>query len=160
VIPTSEPSGSPETATEQPGRVVPQLSVESAQESRESSEMHMPEVSGAVHYPTTSRGPQSAPGGGGYSVDREPEERRKETHLQRDGGDAANEGREEDRRGQQAPPGLDTAGEPDEATSSRQEPFPHGEERPQDGLERTWWRRIFRGPHEEDTERRWWEFWR
>ena len=97
-------------------------------------------------------------------MDREPEERRKETHRQRDGGvvggAAANEGRGGDRRGQQVPPALDTARDPDEATSSRQEPFPHGEERPQDGLERTWWRRIFRGPHEGDTERRWWEFWR
>jgi hypothetical protein len=83
-------------------------------------------------------------------VDREPEERRKETHRQRDG--AANEGREGDRRGQQVPPALDTARDPDEGTSSRQEPFPHGEERPQDGLERTWWRRIFRGPHEEPSE--------
>ena len=89
-------------------------------------------------------------------MDREPEERRKETHRQRDGGvvggAAANEGRGGDRRGQQVPPALDTARDPDEATSSRQEPFPHGEERPQDGLERTWWRRIFRGPHEEPSE--------
>jgi hypothetical protein len=40
----------------------------------------------------------------------------------------------------------------------REEPFPHEEERPQDGLGRTWWRRMFRGPHEGDTERgeRWW----
>ena len=45
-------------------------------------------------------------------------------------------------------------------SEARQEPFPHEEERPQDGLERTWWRRIFRGPHEGDTERRWWEFWK
>jgi hypothetical protein len=41
-----EPPGGPETATEQPGRVEPQPTVESAQEPRESSEMHMPEVGG------------------------------------------------------------------------------------------------------------------
>ncbi len=90
-------------------------------------------------------------------MNREPEERRKETHRQRNGGDAAgggaaNEGREGDRRGRPMPPALDTAGDPDEATSTRQEPFPYGEKRPQDGLERTWWRRIFRGPHEEPSE--------
>ena len=93
-------------------------------------------------------------------MDREPKERRKETHRQRDGGDAAggaaNEGRDGDRRGQQVPPALDTVRNPDEATSTRQVPFPHEEERPQDGLERTWWRRIFRGPHEEPSERPWW----
>ena len=42
----SEPPGSPETATQQPGRVEPQPSIESAQEPREPSEMHMPEVGG------------------------------------------------------------------------------------------------------------------
>jgi hypothetical protein len=93
-------------------------------------------------------------------VDKDPEVRRKETHRQRQGdpGEAANEGREGNRRGQQDPPALETseARDPDEATSIREEPFPHEEERPQDGLERTWWRRIFRGPHEEDTEHPWW----
>ncbi len=47
-----EPSGAtdapraPSEATEQPGRVEPQPAVEGAQEPRESSEMHMPEVGG------------------------------------------------------------------------------------------------------------------
>jgi hypothetical protein len=93
-------------------------------------------------------------------VDRAPKEQRKETHRQREGSptEEANEEREGNRRGQSAPPALETseAREPDEATSTREEPFPHIEERPQDGLERTWWRRIFRGPHEEGTERPWW----
>ena len=45
--PTSpEPRGSSSEATEQPGRVEPQPAVQSAQESRESSEMNMPEVGG------------------------------------------------------------------------------------------------------------------
>jgi len=44
--PPAEPPGAPETATPQPGRVEPQPAVESAQEPRESSEMHMPEVGG------------------------------------------------------------------------------------------------------------------
>ncbi len=39
-----EPPGAPVTATEQPGRVKPQRPLESAQEPRESSGMHMPEV--------------------------------------------------------------------------------------------------------------------
>jgi hypothetical protein len=54
----------------------------------------------------------------------------------------------------------------DRSPSEEEEPFPHEEERPQDGLERTWWRRIFRGPHEEATERPnseaqrpWWRRW-
>jgi excisionase family DNA binding protein len=42
----SEPPGASETATPQPGRVEPQAAVESTQEPRESSEMHMPEVGG------------------------------------------------------------------------------------------------------------------
>ena len=42
----SEPPGGPTEATEQPGRVAPQPSVAGAQEPRESSEMHMPEVHG------------------------------------------------------------------------------------------------------------------
>jgi hypothetical protein len=90
-------------------------------------------------------------------VDKDPEEQRKETHRQREGspGGAAKEGGEGDRRDQQVPPALETAREPDEATSTRQEPFPHEEERPQDGVERPWWRRIFRGPHE-GAERPWW----
>ena len=80
----------------------------------------------------------------------DPEERRVEPRGQRE---AANEGREGNRRGQQVPPALETseAREPSES-EAREEPFPHGEERPQDGLERTWWRRIFRGPHEEPSE--------
>ena len=43
-------------------------------------------------------------------------------------------------------------------SEARQDPFPHDSEaeRPQDGLGRAWWRRIFRGPHEGDTERPWW----
>ncbi len=94
-------------------------------------------------------------------MDRDPEERREETRRPSEASDgspseAANEEREGDRRGQQVPPTLETSREPSEATSIREEPFPHEEERPQDGLERTWWRRIFRGPHEEDTERPWW----
>ena len=78
-------------------------------------------------------------------MDKDPEERRKETHRQREGdpGEATNKGREENRRGQQVPPALETseAREP----SIREEPFPHEEEQPQDGLERTWWRRMFGG---------------
>jgi hypothetical protein len=101
-------------------------------------------------------------------VDRDPEERREEPRWsdrspsEGSPSEAANEGPEGDRRrGQQVPPALETseAKEPSES-EAREEPFPHGEERPQDGLERPWWRRIFRGPHEEATERRWWEFWR
>jgi hypothetical protein len=53
----------PSEATEQPGRVDSQPAVESAQEPRESSEMHMQEGPVVVHYPATSRGPQSARGG-------------------------------------------------------------------------------------------------
>jgi hypothetical protein len=79
-------------------------------------------------------------------VDKDPEERRKETHRQRVERGAANEGQEGDRRDQQVPPALETTREPDEATSARAEPFPREEERPQDGVERPWWRRIFRGP--------------
>jgi excisionase family DNA binding protein len=41
-----QPPGAPESATEQPGRVEPQPSVEGAQEPREASEMHMPEAGG------------------------------------------------------------------------------------------------------------------
>jgi hypothetical protein len=94
-------------------------------------------------------------------VDRDPEERREETRQPSEASDgspseAANEGREGDRRGQQVPPALETSREPSEATSIREEPFPHEEERPQDGLERSWWRRIFRGPHETPSQRPWW----
>jgi hypothetical protein len=42
--PIQETPGPPETATEQPGRVGPQPAVESTQEPREESGMHMPEV--------------------------------------------------------------------------------------------------------------------
>ena len=42
-----EPRETPSEATEQPGRVEPQPAVGGAQEPRESSEMHMPEVGGA-----------------------------------------------------------------------------------------------------------------
>jgi hypothetical protein len=92
-------------------------------------------------------------------VDKDHEERRKETHRQRGGspGGAANEeGQKGDRRAHQVPPAAETPRAPDEATSTREEPFPHEEERPQDGLGRPWWRRIFRGPREEVTERPWW----
>jgi hypothetical protein len=100
-------------------------------------------------------------------VDREPEERREETRRGEARYGSPSEGspregahkgqaRPGNRRGQQVPPDFETseAREP----NIRQEPFPHGrsQERPQDGLERTWWRRIFRGPHEGDTERPWW----
>jgi hypothetical protein len=44
--PSQDPPGTPSEATEQPGRVEPQPAVESAQEPRESSEMHMPEAGG------------------------------------------------------------------------------------------------------------------
>jgi hypothetical protein len=64
-------------------------------------------------------------------VDRDPEERRNDRSL--------------------------SEGSPSEATNIREEPFPHEEERPRDhGLERSWWRRIFRGPHEQATQRPWW----
>jgi hypothetical protein len=96
-------------------------------------------------------------------VDRDPEERREETRWPSDRPpseehEAANEGREGDRRrGQQVPPALETTREPSEATGIREEPFPHEEERPQHhGLERAWWRRIFSGPHEGDAGRSWW----
>ncbi len=91
-------------------------------------------------------------------MDRDSEEQRKETHRQRVERGPANEGRESDRRrGQQVPPALETNRERiGEATSIREEPFPHEEERPQDGLERSWWRRIFRGPHETPSQRPWW----
>ena len=79
-------------------------------------------------------------------MDKDPEERRKETHRQRLERGAANEGQEGDRRDQQVPPALETTREPEEAASTREEPFPREEERPQHGLERPWWRRIFRGP--------------
>ncbi len=94
----------------------------------------------------------------GAQVDRDSEERREETR--RLGDSEAGEGGEGGRRGQQVQPALQTSREPSEATSIREEPFPHEEERPQDGLERSWWRRIFRGPHETLSGRRWWEFWR
>ena len=86
---------------------------------------------------------------------RDSEERRQEPRPQRE---AANEGREGDRRrGQQVPPALETTREPSEATSIREEPYPHEEERPRHhGLERPWWRRILRGPREEDPGRSWW----
>jgi hypothetical protein len=94
-------------------------------------------------------------------VDRNPEERWQEKLRPSEASDgspseAANEEREGDRRGQQVPPTLETSREPSEATSIREEPFPHEEERPQDGLERSWWRRIFRGPHETPSQRPWW----
>jgi hypothetical protein len=68
IAPPSEAQESPSEATPHPGRAEPQTPLEGAQEPRESSEMHMPGP-GAVHYPTTSRGPQSpGPGGVGCSV--------------------------------------------------------------------------------------------
>jgi hypothetical protein len=94
-------------------------------------------------------------------VDKNPEERRKETHRKHVERGAANEGQEGDRRDRQVPPALETTREHiGEATSTREEPFPREEERPPHSLVRTWWRRMFRGPHEEAPERRWWEFWR
>jgi hypothetical protein len=92
-------------------------------------------------------------------VDRHPEERRQEKHR---GDRSASEGSKGDRRrGQQVPPAPETseAREPSEATSISEEPFPHEEEGPHHGLERPWWRRIFRGP-QSGSERPWWEFWR
>jgi hypothetical protein len=96
-------------------------------------------------------------------VDRDPQERREEPRRPSETSEeheAANEGREGDRRDQQVPPALETTKEPSDATSKREEPYPHEEERPPHSLERTWWRRMFRGPHETASERRWWEFWR
>jgi hypothetical protein len=90
-------------------------------------------------------------------VDKDPEERWEETRRPSEASEereAANEGREGDRRGQQVPPALETTA--GEATRITEEPFPHDEERPQDGLERSWWRRIFRGPHETPSQRPWW----
>ena len=49
--------GAPESATEQPGRVEPQPSVEGAQEPRESSEMHMPEAGGGPSLPRDQQAP-------------------------------------------------------------------------------------------------------
>jgi hypothetical protein len=96
-------------------------------------------------------------------VDRDPEERREETRRPSEASDgspseAGSEGRESDRRrGQQVPPALETSRERiGETTTIREEPFPHEEERPQDGLERSWWRRIFRGPHETPSQHPWW----
>jgi len=100
-------------------------------------------------------------------VDRDPEERREETRRPSEASDgspseAANEGRVGDRRrDQQVPPALEMSRKRiGEATSIREKPFPHEEERPPHSIERPWWRRVFRGPHEGATERRWWEFWR
>jgi hypothetical protein len=92
-------------------------------------------------------------------VDRDPEERWEEKRRgDSPPSEAANEGREGDRRDRQIPPALETIRESiGEATNIREEPFPHEEERPRHhGLERSWWRRIFRGPHEEATQRPWW----
>ncbi len=57
----------PSEATLQPGRVDSQPAVESAQEPRESSEMHMQEGPVVVHYPATSRGPPHKLRGAGGS---------------------------------------------------------------------------------------------
>ena len=46
IEPPTEATQAPSEATEQPGRVEPQPAVESTQEPREASEMHMPEVHG------------------------------------------------------------------------------------------------------------------
>jgi hypothetical protein len=91
-------------------------------------------------------------------VDRDPEERRQEKRRGDRSPSEASEGREGDRRrAQQGPPALETSREPSEATSTREEPFPHEEERPRHhGLGRPWWRRIFRGPHETPSQRPWW----
>jgi hypothetical protein len=92
-------------------------------------------------------------------VDRDPEEQRGDrSPSEGSPSEVANEGRERDRRGRQVPPALETIRERlGEATNIREEPFPHEEERPRHhGLERSWWRRIFRGPHEQATQRPWW----
>jgi hypothetical protein len=91
-----------------------------------------------------------------------PEERREEKHRSdRSPSEATNEGREGDRRrGQQLPPAAGTTRQPGEASSIREEPYPHEEERLPHHLERTWWRRILRAPRVASSERRWWEFWR
>ena len=91
-------------------------------------------------------------------MDRDPEERRGgRAPSEGSPSEAANEGREGDRRSQQIPPAPETTSERiGEATNMREEPF-HEEERPRHhGLERSWWRRIFRGPHEQATQRPWW----
>ena len=99
-------------------------------------------------------------------MDRNPEERREETRRPSEANEgspsqAANEVQTKpgNRRSPPVPPALETSEARGEA---REEPFPHGrgQERPQNGLERTWWRRIFIGPHESQEQRRWWEFWR
>ena len=83
-------------------------------------------------------------------MNKDPEERRNETHRHREEREAANEGREGDRRrSQQVPPALEPTREP----GIREGPYPREQERPPHSLERPWWHRIFRGPHEEDTER-------
>ena len=100
-----------------------------------------------------------------------PEERREEKHRsdrspsewspEGSPSEAANEGREGDRRrGPQLPPAAGTTRQPGEASSLWEEPYPHEEERLPHHLERTWWRRILRAPHVASSERRWWEFWR
>ena len=89
-------------------------------------------------------------------MDRDPEERWEEKRRGDRSPSEASEGREGDRRrAQQGPPAPETskAREP----SIREEPFPHEGERPRHhGLERSWWRRMFRGPHEQATQRPWW----
>ena len=85
-----------------------------------------------------------------------PEERRVEPRGQRE---AANQGREGDRRrGQHVPPDLKTTREPSEDSSIGEEPYPQEDEQPRHhGLERSWWRRILRGPpREEAPGRSWW----
>ena len=56
----SEPPGERETAMEQPGRVGPQTEVEGAQEPREESGMHMPEVGGGT-LPHDHQSPSARP---------------------------------------------------------------------------------------------------
>jgi hypothetical protein len=74
-------------------------------------------------------------------VDRDPEERREETRQQREEREAASKGRKGDRRRREVPRGEpQTPAEP-----AQREEFPHQEERPQDGLGRPWWRRMFGG---------------
>ena len=86
-------------------------------------------------------------------MDKDPEERRKETPRHREEREAAHEGRDGDRRrSQQVPPAL----EPPRESSIREEPYPREEERSPHSLERPWWRRILRGPREEDPGRSWW----
>jgi hypothetical protein len=73
-------------------------------------------------------------------VDRDPEERREETRQEREEREAASGGREGDRRRREVPTEPETP-----AGLGMREESPHEEERPEEGLERPWWRRVFGG---------------